>query len=270
MTATHSGTDSASSSAHTKASHAARPTGPQWWREAALDALALALPTRCAGCEADDRLVCPACRSLLVPQVRAIELWREGHVALPLYFGLNYEPPVSGLLHALKESGATAVTPPLAAALRQIIAEVLPQLTKPAPTKAPRSAPVWVAPPSTTASYRARGYVPVALLARRAGVRLQPLLRQARARRDQSELGRTERFDNMAGTMIATPAARGASVILLDDVATSGATLFEAARALRAGGATVLAAITLAHTPAHINLSGHSQSQNVDKPTRED
>jgi predicted amidophosphoribosyltransferase len=242
----------------------------RWWREAALDALALAFPTRCAGCEADDRLVCPECRSLLVPQVRAIELWREGHGALPLYFGLNYEPPVSGLLHALKESGATAVTPPLAAALRQIIAEVLPLLIRADPTRVAPPAPVWVAPPSTSASYRARGYVPIALLARRAGVRLQPLLRQARARRDQAELGRTERFDNMAGTMMATPAARGASVIVLDDVATSGATLFEAARALRAGGATVLAAVTLAHTPVHTNHSGHSQTQNVDKPVRED
>jgi predicted amidophosphoribosyltransferase len=239
----------------TAQAQAAGQTMRQWWREAALDALSLALPTRCAGCGADDRLVCADCRSQLVPQLRAIELWREGHVALPLYFGLNYEPPVSGLLHALKEAGATAVTPPLAAALRQIVAEVLPQLTRPDPTQANRRPPVWVTPPSTAASYRARGYVPVTMLARRAGVRPQPLLRGAHARRDQAELGREERFDNMAGTMVATPAARGASVILLDDVATSGATLFEAARALREGGATVLAAVTLAHTPAH--QSGH-------------
>ena len=228
------------------------PVSPaQWWRAAALDALALALPTSCAGCGADDRLVCPECRQQLVPRVRAIELWREGHVPLPLYFGLDYEPPVSGLLHALKESGATAVTPPLAHALRLIIAEVLPVLTRSDPTKPARPTPVWVTPPSTAASYRSRGYVPVLLLARRAGLRPAPLLRQATARRDQAELGRNERFDNMAGTMVATSAARGASVIVLDDVATSGATLCEAARALREGGATVLAAVTLAHTPAH-------------------
>jgi predicted amidophosphoribosyltransferase len=237
-----------------------------WWREAALDALALALPTQCAGCGVDDRLVCTDCRNQLVPQLRARELWREGHVALPLYFGLNYEPPVSGLLHALKEAGATAVTPPLAAALRQVIAEVLPTLTRPDPTKAARRPPVWVTPPSTSASYRARGYVPVTLLARRAGVAPQPLLRQAQARRDQAELGRDERFDNMAGTLVATPLARGASVILLDDVATSGATLFEAARALREGGATVLAAVTLAHTPVHKKLSENSQTQTGAKP----
>jgi len=227
----------------------------QWWREAALDALSLVLPTHCAGCGADDRLVCADCRSQLVPRLRAIELWREGHVALPLYFGLDYEPPVSGVLHALKETGATAVTSPLATALGQIIAEVVPLLNRPDPTQPVRRAPVWVTPPSTAASYRVRGYVPVTLLARRAGVRPQPLLRQAHARRDQAKLGRSERFDNMAGTLVATPAAQGTCVMLLDDVATSGATLFEAARALRAGGATVLAAVALAHTPVHRNLS---------------
>jgi predicted amidophosphoribosyltransferase len=245
-----------------------------WWREAALDALALALPTRCAGCGADDRLVCNECRQMLVPRVRAQELWREGHRALPLYFGLDYEPPVSGLLNALKESGATAVTPPLATALRLIIAEVLPTLTSPEPTKPARPAPVWVTPPSTSENYRTRGYVPIMLLARRAGLRPVPLLRHVAARRDQSELGRAERFDNMAGTLAATSAARGASVILLDDVTTSGATLCEAARALREGGATVLAAVTLAHTaarsPAQVRHSADSHTQTMAKLSQED
>lgn len=233
-----------------------------WWREAALDALALALPTSCAGCGADDRLVCAECRVQLVPRVRAIELWREGQVSLPLYFGLDYEKPVSGLLHALKEEGATAVAPALAQALRTVIAEAVPQMlrhsapvTFQAAAQGSAAQPIWVHPPSTQASYRTRGYVPISVLVKRAGVRPVALLRHVRSREDQSALGRAERFDNMAGTLVAAPAARGASVILIDDVATSGATLFECARALRAGGAKVLGAITLAHTPIHSVVS---------------
>jgi predicted amidophosphoribosyltransferase len=58
-----------------------------------------------------------------------------------------------------------------------------------------------------------------------------------------------ERFSNMKGVYRAKPAAAGRKVILVDDVMTTGATLLECARALRAGGAEVLGAAVLASTP---------------------
>ncbi|WP_454261450.1 phosphoribosyltransferase family protein [Pseudoxanthomonas mexicana] len=64
---------------------------------------------------------------------------------------------------------------------------------------------------------------------------------------DQRLLGRTERAANVSGSMRARGAA-GAAVIVVDDVVTTGATLVEAARALRAGGARVLGAATVAST----------------------
>lgn len=228
-----------------------------------LEALSLVMPSSCVGCGAEDRLVCEECRERLVPQVRTAELWHEGEPGLPLVYGLDYEEPVSGILHAFKESGATAAARPLGVALRDVLRQAVPILTSyaglPAGTLKPGELVVTF-PPSPRSNYRVRGYVPLILLLRRAGVGYRELLRPARtnsARADQSVLGRDERFDNMAGRLQAVPQAQGVSVLLVDDVATSGATLLECARALRAGGARVLGAVTLAHTPRR--YSAHSQ-----------
>lgn len=107
----------------------------------------------------------------------------------------------------------------------------------------------WVVPPSSRASFRQRGYSPIALLATAAGVRPEKLLTINRRRADQSQLGRMQRFTNMRGVYRALPAAQGKKVILVDDVLTTGATLLECARALRAGGAEVLGSAVLASTP---------------------
>lgn len=229
----------------------------------ALEALSLVLPSSCVGCGAEDRLVCEECRKRLMPQVRTAELWHEGEPGLPLVYGLDYEEPVSGILHALKEGGATAAARPLGVALRNVLRLAVPILLVHAGLPSDALAPgeiVVTCPPSTRANYRVRGYVPLILLLRRAGVRHLELLRPARTgrgRADQSVLGRTERFDNMSGSLEALRQAHGMTVLLVDDVATSGATLLECARALRAGGARVLGAVTLAHTPR--KYSAHSQ-----------
>jgi predicted amidophosphoribosyltransferase len=108
---------------------------------------------------------------------------------------------------------------------------------------------LWTSPPSSRASFRTRGYHPTQMLMRAAGLRHTQLLSIARRRADQSTLGRMERFRNMGGAYVARPQAHGSTVVLVDDVLTTGATLLECARALRAGGATVLGAVALAYTP---------------------
>lgn len=228
-----------------------------------LEALSMIFPSNCVGCGAEDRLVCEECRERLTPQVRTAELWQEGHPALPLVYGLDYEEPVSGILHALKENGATAAARPLGTALREVLRQAVPILISHAglPAGALPAGELWVTfPPSSRANYQVRGYVPLRLLLRHAGVRHHKLLRVARigrTREDQSVLGREQRFDNMAGSLEALPQLTGITAIIVDDVATSGATLLECARALRAGGVRVLGAVTLAHTPRR--YPAHSQ-----------
>ena len=229
-------------------------------RLALLEALSMLLPSSCAGCGAEDRVVCEKCRDALRPQIRTAELWHEGAVALPLVYGLDYAEPVSGILHALKENGATAAAHPLGRALREVARAAVPILTGHRVSTQNTSAIILTYPPGSRANYRLRGYVPVELLLSRARLRYRELLRPTRGirdRADQSALDREHRFNNLEGTLEAVAMLDGLSVVIVDDVATSGATLLECARALRASGAIVLGAIALAHTPR--KFSAHSQ-----------
>jgi ComF family protein len=69
----------------------------------------------------------------------------------------------------------------------------------------------------------------------------------------QRTLGRTERLTSMAGAFSVEPLAagrlRGARVVLIDDVMTSGATLFAAAQTVRQAGAAHVTGLVIARTP---------------------
>jgi predicted amidophosphoribosyltransferase len=140
----------------------------------------------------------------------------------------------------LKESGRTDAAHALAPALCAAIAEALAER---------QQVPELVLVPSGRAAYRRRGYHPLGLVMTRASVRHSRLLRFARRTRRQKALGIDERARNVHGAFTARGDLSGRQVLIVDDVLTSGATLLEAARALRAGGAHVVGAATLAFTP---------------------
>jgi ComF family protein len=71
-------------------------------------------------------------------------------------------------------------------------------------------------------------------------------LKRIRPTRPQFGLSRRQRRLNLEGAFAASKALSGKEVLLVDDVLTSGATLYECSRAIEAVGGTVVGAITLA------------------------
>jgi predicted amidophosphoribosyltransferase len=102
--------------------------------------------------------------------------------------------------------------------------------------------------PSAAAARRARGGDHVARLLPR-GRRTRDALRLARAVRDSAGLDVEARAANLAMALrSAAPPWPGASAVIVDDIVTTGATLTEAARALRVAGWTVPGAAVVAAT----------------------
>ncbi|WP_210506458.1 ComF family protein [Naasia sp. SYSU D00057] len=209
-------------------------------RAALADALALVLPVACAGCGAPDRAVCAACERALAGEV-VVQRLAGG---MRVWSAAAYDGPVARVIAAFKDSGATGAAPVLARALRRALAVAAADLAPVADRRL-----LLVPVPSAPASTRRRGYLPLAVLARAARLPLARALRHVRAVRDQAGLAAAARAVNLAGAMAADRSVAGREVVLLDDVVTTGATLEEAARAVREAGGRVLGAVTLAATP---------------------
>ena len=182
--------------------------------------------------------LCETCRDRLKPQVT-----RSGR-GLRVWSGLSFEGVAARVVRALKEEGRTGLARELAPALRAAVD---------AASADPRGVDriVLVPIPTSRAAFRRRGYRVVELVARRAGLRTERLLTVARVAADQRGLDREARRRNVANSLRAHHAA-GLRIVVIDDVVTTGATLEEAARALRAGGAEVIGAATIAATARRI------------------
>lgn len=110
--------------------------------------------------------------------------------------------------------------------------------------------------PLATARLRERGFNQSLELARRLSSAKTDatLLLRTRDTPAQRGLARAERLLNLRGAFAVEPlraaAVRGRRIVLVDDVMTSGASLFAAAQVLRAAGATHLTGLVLARTEA--------------------
>lgn len=203
-------------------------------------AIALLLPVACAGCAEPGAALCEGCAASLEPRVETIDL--EG---LFVHAALSYEGVAARVIRAYKEQGRTDVRRRLADALGSALSAA-----------AKGEANVLAVPvPGGAARARRRGYRVVEGLLRGAGVRPDRILTWTRRAADQRELDREGRFANLTGALAARGVVAGTRVVIVDDVATTGATLAEARRALTAAGSVVVGAAVLARTPLHVDMN---------------
>jgi ComF family protein len=154
----------------------------------------------------------------------------------------DYAPPLDRLVHALKFQGELS----LAAALGRRMAPLLEH--------AAAGVDALVPVPLAAARIATRGFNQSAAIARslRRSLRIPMragLLVRCRETPAQSTLALAARHANLEGAFLASPAAAGLRLALVDDVMTSGSTLQAAALALRAAGAKSVLNLVAARTP---------------------
>jgi len=148
-----------------------------------------------------------------------------------------YTGPLRAIVHALKYEGRRSLAKPLAALMRARGAEVIAGSRCAVPVPLHRS------------RHRRRGFNQSTDLARHLGLPVVHALRRVRATAAQADLPAAQRHRNVRGAFAACRSGRalaGATVLLVDDVSTTGATLDACARALKAAGVAEVRAITAA------------------------
>jgi len=207
-------------------------------------AIDLYLGGACHGCGAPGRSPCLDCRAALAPRPAA--QLRVG-LDVPAFSGVGYDVARAFII-AYKDAGAWQLTSLLGQTLAGTVECLLDELgIEPVHWPQIVLAPV----PSSPDAVKARGFDHTATMAswaaRTLGTRWSPLLRRAAKVGDQVGLGAGGRAKNQSGTMVARPGS--GAVVVVDDVVTTGATIIEAVRALRAAGRYVLGVATVADTP---------------------
>jgi ComF family protein len=202
---------------------------------AALVASALS-PPACAACDAPlarGRVFCPTCAETV------LRSWR-GEADSALAFA-EFGGAVAAALKRFKYEDRPDLAGPLGELMRRAVRE------------AGLGADVVVPVPLHPRRLVERGYNQAALLGRAVAAELGvPLgarvLGRRRSTGQQARLGREERLVNVAGafTVRDVRAVRGKRVVLVDDVATTGATLGACREVLLAAGAAEVVAVVLA------------------------
>jgi ComF family protein len=168
--------------------------------------------------------LCPRCRrtSPRVDRARAIG---------------EYDGALRAIISAIKYEGRRSLARPLAALMRARGADVLADVQCVIPV------------PLHPSRRRERGFNQASDLARHLNRPVRHALRRSRPTASQTGLPAAQRHRNVRGAFSVTRSARrlaGSTVLLVDDVSTTGATLEACARALKDAGVREVRALTAA------------------------
>jgi ComF family protein len=215
-------------------------------------ALDLLYPPRCVLCGKSGPFVCSSCRDELprATGARCDACWLPATgfchrcAERPLAFerlrsACRYEGDARRLVHSFKFGGQTCLAEALALEMRPLL------------DQADANAEVLAPVPMPGGRQRQRGFNHAQLLAKSlSAITGLPVADALSRRRDNgTQVGSrtaTERWQRVQGVFAVrdTPAVEGRRVLLVDDVATTGATLDACARSLLDAGASAVSAVT--------------------------
>lgn len=266
---------SAASAAQAGAMHSSLAALQAALSAALADALAVWAPSDCVGCGCRDRGLCADCAAAFAAETPH-STTRLGET---VWCGLDYAGAARRALVAFKDAGRTEAAGALSVPLRRAIGAALTAALSSARLSSARAsgatAGLVAAPggvgaagihlvtiPSDPAATMARGFHPVNTLLAAAGLRSTALLSHSGGHLDQAGLGREARALNLAGALRVRQNAgsvAGLRVLVVDDILTTGATIAEAARALRSAGAEVCGCAVVADTRLRGDAAAGSQ-----------
>ena len=196
-------------------------------------------PVRCVGCGRSGAYICVAClaKARRPPPGPPPESGPLADVLTPF----AYEGVVRTAVQHLKYRGLRSLVPEMARPMAWELAVTVPP-------------PFTLVPvPLHPARHRERGFNQAELLARELARLLDAPLSTGALRRTKdtssqvSTSTRAERLTNVREAFAATDGVDGATIVLVDDVTTTGATLSAAAQALLSAGAVRVYGLTFAH-----------------------
>lgn len=162
-----------------------------------------------------------------------------------------YTHPIRSAIHALKYENCREMAPLLA---RYLVAA----FAKPCWQNLPSAIDAVIPVPTHLDRKKERGYNQAELLAtefcRRTQLNLQPAwVERIEYKRSQVGLTMIERFENVQNAFLASSHVQGRTILLIDDLCTTGATLNACAAAIKDAGGRATYALALA-TPVSFDL----------------
>lgn len=211
------------------------PEAKSSWTSFCSQALDWLYPPKCPLCERlSDEVPCRGCREDMKP---AEPRW-VSESSGPLEFRAcvyQYEGRAGQAVRKLKYSRSTSLADWMACEVARLVSDLGDE--------------DWVVPvPIHWSRRNFRGFNQADLLAERVPLaQLHPeCLRRIRRTKPQVSLSREQRLTNLKGAFSALPTVEGKSILLVDDVVTTGGTARECARTLREAGAVRVSIVAFA------------------------
>lgn len=225
--------------------------------------LDLIFPIRCVGCGMTGSLLCDVClpKIHLLHEQHCPVCWRP-NVGGQTCLRCRKKSPLTGLIvageyhhNAVLERAIKQIKYRFAAPLAERLAVILAAIAQRNVVLQQYSGPAhftFTFVPMHPRRESLRGFNQARLLAeattRQLHVPLHDLLVRTRVTQQQAKLHRVERLRNLVKAFAVRPGVdvRGARIIIIDDVATTGATLHECAKVLKKAGAEQVWGLVLA------------------------